>query len=320
MKILVTGGAGFIGSAFVRLILNDYPGFESIQKLIILDSLTYSGNLINLNEVIDDPRLEIVIGSINDVHVVQKLMSNIDIVFNFAAESHVDRSIRSADIFFQTNILGVANILSSALDANVGKIIQVSTDEVYGSTESTTFNEESNLLPNSPYAASKASADLITRSFFMTHRLPVITTRCSNNYGPYQHPEKLIPLTITNLIQGKKVPIYGSGLNQREWIHVDDHCRAIAHLAFFGKNGEIYNIGGKNRMTNIQLVSKIINLMGLDETFIDFVEDRKGHDFRYAIDCSKIRALDFREEVNLELGLKDVISWYEANEKWWGGK
>lgn len=317
MNVLVTGGAGFIGSAFVRLILNNLKGFDSLKKLVVLDSLTYSGNLENLEEVKNDSRLEVVIGSINSQTLLQKLMSEIDLVVNFAAESHVDRSIQNADLFVQTNIVGTFNVLNSALNANVKRVIHVSTDEVYGSIRNGLFSEKSNLLPNSPYAASKASSDLIARSFFQTHNLPVIITRCSNNYGRYQHPEKLIPLSITNLLKGKKIPIYGTGLNEREWIHVDDHCRAIASLSLIGKFGDIYNIGGKNRITNIALVSKIIELMGFSGSALEFVEDRKGHDFRYAMDVSKIHDLGFREEVDLESGLKDVISWYRKNIDWW---
>jgi dTDP-glucose 4,6-dehydratase len=318
MNVLVTGGAGFIGSAFVRLILNNLKGFDSLKKLVVLDSLTYSGNLENLEEVKNDSRLEVVIGSINSQTLLQKLMSKIDLVVHFAAESHVDRSIQNADLFVQTNIVGTFNVLNSALNANVKRVIHVSTDEVYGSIRNGLFSEKSNLLPNSPYAASKASSDLIARSFFQTHNLPVIITRCSNNYGRYQHPEKLIPLSITNLLKGKKIPIYGTGLNEREWIHVDDHCRAIASLSLIGKFGDIYNIGGKNRITNIALVSKIIELMGFSGSVLEFVEDRKGHDFRYAMDVSKIHDLGFREEVDLESGLKDVISWYRKNIDWWG--
>jgi dTDP-glucose 4,6-dehydratase len=317
MNVLVTGGAGFIGSAFVRLILNNLKGFDSLKKLVVLDSLTYSGNLENLEEVKNDSRLEVVIGSINSQTLLQKLMSKIDLVVHFAAESHVDRSIQNADLFVQTNIVGTFNVLNSALNANVKRVIHVSTDEVYGSIRNGLFSEKSNLLPNSPYAASKASSDLIARSFFQTHNLPVIITRCSNNYGRYQHPEKLIPLSITNLLKGKKIPIYGTGLNEREWIHVDDHCRAIASLSLIGKFGDIYNIGGKNRITNIALVSKIIELMGFNGSVLEFVEDRKGHDFRYAMDVSKIHDLGFREEVDLESGLKDVISWYRKNIDWW---
>jgi dTDP-glucose 4,6-dehydratase len=317
MNVLVTGGAGFIGSAFVRLILNNSKGFESVKKLVVLDSLTYSGNLKNLEIVQNDPRLDVVIGSINTSDLTQKLMSKIDLVVNFAAESHVDRSILNANLFIQTNIVGTFNVLNAALNANVKRIVHVSTDEVYGSIRNGLFNEKSNLLPNSPYAASKAASDLIARSFIKTHNLPVIITRCSNNYGHYQHPEKLIPLSITNLLSGKRIPIYGNGLNEREWIHVDDHCRAIALLSLMGKLGEIYNIGGKNRITNIALITKIIELMGFDENVLEFVEDRKGHDFRYAMDVSKINDLGFREEVDMESGLKDVISWYSNNRNWW---
>lgn len=317
MNILVTGGAGFIGSAFVRLLLENLPGFESLKKIIVLDSLTYSGNIENLGNFRNDPRLEIVIGSINSLPTVKNLMRDIDLVINFAAESHVDRSINSAEPFIETNIVGAFNVFKSALEANVPKIIQVSTDEVYGSTQVGSFSEDSILLPNSPYAASKASADLIARSFYQTHKFPVIITRCSNNYGNYQFPEKLIPLTVTNLLRGKKIPIYGNGLNEREWIHVDDHCRAIALVSQKGILGEVYNIGGNNRMSNLLLVSKIIEIMGFDESRIEFVQDRKGHDFRYSISNSKISKLGFLEKINFEEGLRNVISWYKSNKDWW---
>ena len=231
MKVLVTGGAGFIGSEFVRLLLRGMPGFEGIKKVTVLDSLTYSGNLDNLSSVSQDPRLEVITKSINDPEVVKDSMQGQNLVFNFAAESHVDRSIADASSFIETNVLGAYNVFNQGLVSGVDRIIHISTDEVYGSLNQGAATEQSKLEPNSPYAASKAASDLIARSFFQTHKLPIIVTRCSNNYGPFQNPEKLIPLAITNLIEGKKVPIYGSGKNVREWIHVEDHCRAIAHIA-----------------------------------------------------------------------------------------
>lgn len=317
MNILVTGGAGFIGSAFVRQILQGIPGFEDLKSLTVIDSLTYSGNLDNLAPVSLDSRLKVVIASINDASAVQEVMNNQDYVFNFAAESHVDRSIDDASNFIETNIKGTFQVLDQALKQSVKKVIHISTDEVYGSISKGKFVESSNLEPNSPYAASKASSDLLARSFFKTHNLPVITTRCSNNYGPYQHPEKLIPLAITNLLRGRRVPIYGSGLNEREWVHVDDHCRAIAHLALFGKIGQIYNIGGSNGIKNIDLIHQIITVLGLDQSMVEFVEDRKGHDFRYAIDDSKLNQLGFRESIEFENGIVETIKWYESNKQWW---
>lgn len=317
MKVLVTGGAGFIGSEFVRLLLRGMPGFESIKKVTVLDSLTYSGNLDNLSSVSQDPRLEVITKSINDPEVVKDSMQGQNLVFNFAAESHVDRSIADASSFIDTNVVGAYNIFNQGLIAGVHKVIHISTDEVYGSLNQGTATEQSNLEPNSPYAASKAASDLLARSFFQTHRLPIIVTRCSNNYGPYQNPEKLIPLAITNLIEGKKVPVYGSGKNVREWIHVEDHCRAIAHIALNGKVGEIYNIGGRNSFQNLSLISNLLAIMGFDSTYIEFVEDRKGHDFRYAIDDSKLLGIGFKEIVEFDDGMAQTIQWYETNQEWW---
>ena len=317
MNITVTGGAGFIGSAFVRLLLHGVPGFEKLRKLTVLDSLTYSGNLKNLDAVSLDPRLEVKVVSINDESLIKELVIGQDFIFNFAAESHVDRSISDANLFIKTNINGAFNIFNASLKAKVPKIIHISTDEVYGSTTSTPFTEESNLEPNSPYAASKASSDLLARSFFKTHQLPIIITRCSNNYGYYQHPEKLIPLAITNLLLGKKIPLYGNGQNEREWIHVDDHCNAIALIALSGKFGEIYNIGGSNRISNINLAKKILKIMGADESQIEFIEDRKGHDFRYALDSSKLAKLGFKETVDFEAELLNLVAWYKTNQAWW---
>ena len=317
MRIFVTGGAGFIGSAFVRLILSNKEEFDYVKQITVLDSLSYSGNLNNINDFRADPRLGIEIGSINDPGILRNLIPGHDLVVNFAAESHVDRSINDAGIFMDTNIIGAYNVFHQSLNANVSRVIHVSTDEVYGSTKESEFTEESLLQPNSPYAASKASSDLVARSFFVTHHLPVIVTRCSNNYGPFQFPEKLIPLAVTNILRNKKIPIYGNGLNQREWIHADDHCRAILKLAVAGKAGEIYNIGGRNQLSNIDLVDRILSIMGKDSSFREFVDDRKGHDFRYAIDSSKIQSLGFEESIGFESGLENVVRWYVDNPKWW---
>jgi len=317
VKVLVTGGAGFIGSEFVRLLLRGISGFDGIKKVTVLDSLTYSGNLDNLSSVSQDPRLEVITKSINDPEVVKESMQGQNLVFNFAAESHVDRSIADASSFIDTNVVGAYNIFNQGLVSGVDRIIHISTDEVYGSLNQGAASEQSNLEPNSPYAASKAASDLIARSFFQTHKLPIIVTRCSNNYGPFQNPEKLIPLAITNLMQGKKVPIYGTGKNVREWIHVEDHCRAIAHIALCGKSGEIYNIGGRNSFQNLSLISTLLKVMGLDSSYIEYVEDRKGHDLRYAIDDSKLLDLGFKETMDFNHGIAQTIRWYESNQEWW---
>jgi dTDP-glucose 4,6-dehydratase len=317
VKALVTGGAGFIGSEFVRLLLSGESGFENIKKLTVIDSLTYSGNLNNLSSVSQDSRLKVEVKTINDPEILKELMIGQDFVFNFAAESHVDRSITDADSFMNTNIIGAYNVFNQSLLAGVSRLIHISTDEVYGSLNQGTASESSSLEPNSPYAASKAASDLIARSFFQTHKLPIIITRCSNNYGPYQNPEKLIPLAITNLLLGKKVPIYGTGENIREWIHVKDHCRAIAHVALNGKIGETYNVGGRNSLQNITLIKKLLEIMGLDFSYLEHVEDRKGHDLRYALNDSKLLGLGFKESIDFDEGIQKTVQWYEANQEWW---
>jgi len=317
VKALVTGGAGFIGSEFVRLLLSGESGFENIKKLTVIDSLTYSGNLNNLSSVSQDSRLEVEVKTINDPKFLKELLIGQDFVFNFAAESHVDRSITNADSFMNTNIIGAYNLFNQSLLAGVSRIIHISTDEVYGSLNQGMASESSSLEPNSPYAASKAASDLIARSFFQTHKLPIIITRCSNNYGPYQHPEKLIPLAVTNLLLGKKVPIYGTGENVREWIHVKDHCRAIAHVALNGKVGETYNVGGRNSIQNITLVKKLLEIMGRDFSFLEHVEDRKGHDLRYALNDTKLLGLGFKESIDFNKGIQMTDQWYETNQEWW---
>ena len=315
MRILVTGGAGFIGSNFVRRIVDgSYSGFSSVT---VLDKLTYAGTLTNLSGLSADS-FKFVKGDICDPELVQRLTREHDLVVNFAAESHVDRSINGARDFVLTNVLGTQTLLDAVKSSNVKTYLQVSTDEVYGSIEKGSWPETDPLMPNSPYAASKASADLVRRSYAKTHGLDIRVTRCSNNYGSNQFPEKVIPLFVTNLIDNLKVPVYGSGLNVRDWLHVDDHCFAIYLALTQGKAGEIYNIGGGTELTNIELTKKILILMGRDDTSIDYVEDRKGHDLRYSVDISKItRELGYKPRINWETGLRETIEWYSANEAWW---
>ena len=315
MRILVTGGAGFIGSNLVRRIVDGtYSGFSAVT---VLDKLTYAGTLTNLSELPADS-FEFVKGDICDSELVGRLVKDHDLVVNFAAESHVDRSINGARDFVITNVLGTQTLLDAVKSSNVQTYLQVSTDEVYGSIEQGSWPETDPLLPNSPYAASKASADLVCRSYFKTHGMDIRVTRCSNNYGRNQFPEKVIPLFVTNLIDSKKVPVYGSGLNVRDWLHVDDHCLGIYLALTKGKAGEIYNIGGGTELTNIDLTKKILRLMGQDESSISYVEDRKGHDIRYSVDISKIsRELGYAPQKNWEIGLKETINWYLANEAWW---
>lgn len=317
MRFLVTGGAGFIGSAYVRGILNrEYT--STPQSVVVLDSLTYAGNMENLAEVISDPRLRFVKGDICDQELVGRIMSEIDIVVNFAAESHVDRSITNPRAFIDTNVTGTSVLLSEAIRARVTKFVQISTDEVYGSISEGSWTESSILEPNSPYSASKAAADQLVRGFCRTYGLNYNITRCSNNYGPFQNPEKLIPLFITNLIQNTSVPIYGTGTNMREWIHVEDHCRGIDLVVNSGKSGEIYNIGGGQELSNISITKKLLSMLSFSETMINFVEDRKNHDFRYSIDDSKIRNdLRYQPAIDFEAGLVSTINWYRQNDAWW---
>lgn len=315
MRILVTGGAGFIGSNYVRRIADGT--LDGISKITVLDKLTYAGTLTNLSEV-SASNYEFVEGDICDTELVGKLVSENDLVVNFAAESHVDRSINGAKDFVVTNVLGTQTLLDAVRKSGAKTYLQVSTDEVYGSIEDGSWPETDPLLPNSPYAASKASADLICRSYFKTHGLDIRVTRSSNNYGRNQYPEKVIPLFVTNLIDNKKVPIYGSGLNVRDWLHVDDHCQGI-HLALTkGKAGEIYNIGGGTELSNLELTDKVLDIMGKSQESIEYVEDRKGHDFRYSVDITKISIeLGYAPKVDWEVGLKETINWYQENESWW---
>jgi dTDP-glucose 4,6-dehydratase len=317
MRILVTGGAGFIGSNFVRMIARG--ALKEITSVTVLDKLTYAGVLSNLAEAENLNSYRFIKGDICDSKLVKSLLDDVDAVINFAAESHVDRSIAGAEDFVQTNIVGV-QVLLDAIKTSGRKIrlLQVSTDEVYGSIESGSWTEEWPLLPNSPYSASKASGELLARSYQRTHGLDVVITRCSNNYGTHHFPEKLIPLFITNLLEGKKVPVYGSGLNVRDWLHVDDHCRGI-HLALTqGKIGEIYNIGGGRELNNLEITDLILSAMGADKSSIEFVEDRKGHDLRYSVDWTKInRDLGYEPKVTFEDGLVQTVNWYKNNEAWW---
>ena len=317
MRILVTGGAGFIGSNFLRMIVSgELKGFTRIS---VLDKLTYAGVKENLKSLNLLSNYEFIQGDICDPILVSQVMEDADAVINFAAESHVDRSIRGASDFVQTNIVGV-QVLLDTIKASGKKIrfLQVSTDEVYGSIESGSWTEEWPLQPNSPYSASKASGELLARSYNRTHGMDVVITRCSNNYGTHHFPEKLIPLFITNLIEGKKVPVYGTGRNVRDWLHVDDHCRGIYAALMKGKSGEVYNIGGGRELTNNEITSLILEAMGADESSIEYVEDRKGHDLRYSVDWTKInRELSYEPQVKFEDGLIETIQWYRDNEAWW---
>lgn len=318
MRVLVTGGAGFIGSHYVRQALTGaYPALRDAE-IVVLDKLTYAGSEENLAEVADSPRLRFVRGDICDGAVVADVMSGADLVVHFAAESHVDRSILGSADFVLTNVLGTQTLLQAALDAGVGKFVHVSTDEVYGSIDEGSWTEDHVLEPNSPYSASKASSDLIARSFHRTYGLPVCITRCSNNYGPYQFPEKVIPLFVTNLLDGKPVPLYGDGLNVRDWLHVDDHCHGIQLVAEAGRPGEIYNIGGGTELTNRELTERLCKAVGVGWEMVRPVEDRKGHDRRYSVDISKItRELGYRPRVDFDTGLADVVTWYAENRAWW---
>ncbi len=317
-RLLVTGGAGFIGSNFVRRTLEDaYPALEGAE-VVVLDALTYSGNRENLAPIADSPRYSFVHGDIRDAELLDRLLPGIDAVVHFAAESHVDRSVRDASIFVETNVLGTQRLLDAALRAGVARFVHVSTDEVYGSIAEGSWTEEEPLLPNSPYSASKAGSDLLVRSYHRTHGMHVSITRCSNNYGPYHFPEKVIPLFVTNLIDGLHVPLYGDGRNVRDWLHVDDHCRGIALVATGGRAGEIYNIGGGTELTNRELTGLLLEASGRDWSYVDTVEDRKGHDLRYSVDISKIRTeLGYEPQVPFEQGLAEVVRWYRDNRAWW---
>jgi dTDP-glucose 4,6-dehydratase len=316
--ILVTGGCGFIGSNFIRLILETEPEVS----LINLDQLTYAGNLANLTDVADNPRYRFVHGDIADRTVVRQLVqSGVSGIINFAAESHVDRSIQDSGPFIRTNIVGTQTLLDAAREFSVPRYLQVSTDEVYGSLgASGFFTEETPLAPNSPYSASKAAADLLVRAYVHTFNFPAVVTRCSNNYGPYQFPEKLIPLFITNLQRDESVPVYGDGQNVRDWIHVLDHARAIWAVYRQGRVGEVYNAGGHSEKTNLELTHLLLDILGKPKTLIKYVKDRPGHDRRYAIDTSKIeKELGWKPKVTFEQGLRDTVQWYLDHPDWIAG-
>ncbi|MGH3714056.1 MAG: dTDP-glucose 4,6-dehydratase [Micromonosporaceae bacterium] len=318
MRVLVTGGAGFIGSHYVRTLLTGgFPAYAGAQ-VTVLDKLTYSGNRDNLAPVADDPNLTFVEGDICDEKLVDELLPGHDAVVHFAAESHVDRSITGAAPFVIANVLGTQNLLDAAVRHGLGRFLHVSTDEVYGTIESGSWSEEHILEPNSPYSASKAGSDLLARAYAQTHGLDVVITRCSNNYGPYQFPEKVIPLFVTNLIDGGKVPLYGDGGNVRDWLHVDDHCHGIQLVLENGRAGEIYNIGGGTELTNKELTQLLLDACGKDWESVEYVTDRKGHDRRYSVDIGKISSeLGYQPRVPFEKGLADTVAWYQDNRGWW---
>ena len=312
--ILITGGAGFIGSCFVRHMLKKHPDY----KIINIDALTYCGNIENLKDIENNPNYKFVHGNICDRDLIRDLIAESDCVVNFAAESHVDNSIKHPEIFVETNVQGTLNLLQASKELGIERYLQVSTDEVYGTLGKTGyFYETTPLAPNSPYSASKASADLLVRAYHETYGLPTLNTRCSNNYGPYQYPEKLIPFFISKLLKGEKVPVYGDGLNVRDWLYVYDHCEAIDVVLHKGKIGEIYNIGGHNEKTNLEITHLILAAMGKDETSLEYVQDRLGHDRRYAISNDKITSeLGWSPSVTFEQGIKMTIDWYLNNLDW----
>jgi dTDP-glucose 4,6-dehydratase len=319
MRLLVTGGAGFIGSNFVRRLLTDST--SSVTKIIVIDKLTYAGTFENLEAFQDDMRFQFIHGDINNQTLVENLFEKVDAVVHFAAESHVDRSILEAAPFIETNVLGTANLLETLRKFPKVKFLHVSTDEVYGSINEGSWNEEFPLSPNSPYAASKASSDLLALAYQRTYGLDILVSRCCNNYGPNQFPEKLIPLFITNLIRGKKVPVYGDGKNIREWIHVDDHCDALNLILSKGQSGQIYNIGSSFELSNLEITKLILEEFKKGDESIEHVSDRPGHDFRYSLNYSKaILELGYSPKVDFKNGLRKTVDWYLENENWWKSK
>ena len=314
MRLLVTGGAGFIGSCFVRHILNKYPSYQVVN----LDALTYCGNIQNLDDIKENPNYTFIHGNICDKNLVREIISGVDCVVNFAAESHVDNSIKNPGIFIETNVQGTLHLLQASYEAKIERFLQVSTDEVYGTLGKTGyFYETTPLAPNSPYSASKAGADMLVRAYHETYGLFTLNTRCSNNYGPYQYPEKLIPFFISKLLKNEKVPVYGDGLNVRDWLYVYDHCEAIDVVLHNGKSGEVYNIGGHNEKTNMEITKLILDAMGKNESSIEYVADRLGHDRRYAISNDKItKELGWKPSITFEEGIKLTIEWYLNNKEW----
>jgi len=312
-RVLVTGGAGFIGSNFIHYILNKYDDYEIVN----FDKLTYAGNLENLADIQDDKRYRFIRGDICDREAVAAAIKDADIVINFAAESHVDRSIEDPGSFIQTDVFGTFVLLEASRNNEVSLYVQISTDEVYGSIENGSFKETDPLKPNSPYSASKAGADMIVRSFNKTYGLPIIITRSSNNFGPNQYPEKVIPLFVTNLIDDIPVPLYGDGMNVRDWIYIEDNCAGIDFAIHKGEPGEIYNIGGGNERPNIWITRKILEIMGKPESMIKYVKDRPGHDRRYSVNYDKLKSLGWNPKYDFESALERTVMWYQQNEKWW---
>ena len=316
MRYFITGAAGFIGSHFVRqLLAGEYD--TDVTAVTVYDKLTYAGNLENLATVADDPRYKFVKGDICDGDLLDQVLPGHDIVVNFAAETHVDRSIHGPQDFIITNVVGTQTILDACLRHGIARTVHIGTDEVYGSIDAGSWTENEPLLPNSPYSAAKAAAEMLVRAYFVTYGLNVSSTRCSNNYGPYQFPEKVVPLFVTNLIDGGKVPLYGDGMNVRDWLHVDDHCRGVAIVIAKGQAGEAYNIGGGLELNNRELTEQVLAAMGADWSSVQPVEDRKGHDRRYSVDDSKVRALGYAPQHQFEEGLAETVAWYRANEAWW---
>ena len=313
LKLLVTGGCGFIGSNFIRYMLEKYPDYQIIN----LDKLTYAGNPANLKDVENNPNYSFVKGDICDPLIVNEVMKEADQVVHFAAESHVDRSIEDGSVFVRTNVLGTNTLLQSALANNIKKFIHISTDEVYGSIAEGSYTETDNLNPSSPYSSSKAGSDLLAMSYYTTYGLPVCITRCTNNFGPYQYPEKLIPFFISRLMDGKKVPVYGTGMNIRDWIYVEDHCSAVDFVLHNGSNGEIYNIRGGNELTNLEITYRLLKMLDKDESSIEYVEDRKGHDFRYSLDGSKLEKMGWKPRYDFDAALEQTVKWYVENRWWW---
>ena len=315
-RILITGGAGFIGSNFIHYWLNKYPD----DKIINLDVLTYAGNIENLKDIADNHNYEFVEGDICDIDLVNDVIKNIDLIVHFAAETHVDRSIANSSDFIRTNVEGTRNLLDAAKNNGSIRFHHISTDEVFGalSPDDLKFNEKTPYDPRSPYSASKAASDHLVRAYWHTHKLPITISNCTNNYGPYQYPEKVLPLFITNLLDGKKVPVYAEGKNVRDWIYVDDHNRGVDLIINKGRIGDTYCLGANNELTNIELTRKVLQSMNISDEMIEYVADRPGHDFRYAMDASKIQTeLGWAPEMNFEQGLAETIKWYQENEEWW---